>query len=115
MAEYQIDPCAKPRMTRADGWKKRPAVIRYWAFKDRVKLLCVELPLQKGHITFHIPMPNSWSDRRKNKMFLKPHQSRPDLDNLLKGLFDAVYAEDSYIWDFRATKIWDYKGKITIQ
>ena len=114
MTIYQITPCAKPRMTQQDKWKERPVVMRYRAFRERIKLLCVELPLQKSHIIFHIPMPSTWSKKRKAKTFLQPHQNRPDLDNLLKGLFDAVDKEDSYIWDFRATKIWGYEGKIII-
>ena len=34
MKIYDITPIGKPRMTRADKWKQRPAVMRYRAFCD---------------------------------------------------------------------------------
>lgn len=115
MTEYLITPCPKPRMTRADKWKKRPIVMRYRAFKDRVRELNVELPEANSHIIFNISMPKSWNPTKRLKMLLRPHQSRPDLDNYLKGLFDAVYKEDSHIWDVRATKLWAEAGSIEIK
>ncbi len=115
MTEYFINPCPKPRMTRADKWKKRPAVLKYRAFKDRVRELNVELPEAHSHVVFYISMPPSWSQKKRVKMNLKPHQSRPDLDNYLKGLFDAVYKEDSHIWNITATKRWAEFGSIVIK
>lgn len=113
--KYNINPCPKPRMTRADKWKQRPVVMKYRAFKDRVRELNIKLPLSKSHVIFYIAMPKSWSEKKKAIMSLTPHQNRPDLDNYLKGLFDAVYSEDSHIWDVRATKLWAYEGCITIK
>ena len=43
------------------------------------------------------------------------HEDKPDLDNLLKALGDALYDNDSCIWDVRITKIWGYEGKIVIK
>ena len=31
---YHITPVPKPRMTQADRWRKRPCVVRYFAFCD---------------------------------------------------------------------------------
>ena len=45
----------------------------------------------------------------------KPHQQTPDLDNLVKGLADSVYDEDSGIYDFRATKLWGREGAIILK
>jgi hypothetical protein len=28
---------AKPRMTQADSWKKRPIVLKYWDYKHDIK------------------------------------------------------------------------------
>ena len=36
--EYPIIPLGKPRMTQRDKWAKRPAVLRYRAFKDECRL-----------------------------------------------------------------------------
>ncbi|OAT14605.1 endodeoxyribonuclease [Buttiauxella gaviniae ATCC 51604] len=45
----------------------------------------------------------------------KPHQSKPDCDNMLKALMDALFDDDSSIWDCRITKVWGEKGQIIIR
>ncbi len=50
-------------MTRADNWKQRPAVMRYRAFCDEVRLKNVAMPEQGGHITFVVPMPRAGARR----------------------------------------------------
>jgi Holliday junction resolvase RusA-like endonuclease len=46
----------------------------------------------------------------------RPHQQKPDLDNLLKALVDACYQEDKGIWNYgELKKLWDYKGSIIIE
>lgn len=113
--KYPINPVAKPRMTRSDRWKKRPATERYWHFKDDVRAWGVKLPLSGAHVIFSIPMPKSWSKKRKKIYDGQPHRHRADLDNFLKALCDAVYDEDSGIWDIRVTKLWAVEGSIEIK
>lgn len=36
----------------------------------------------------------------------KLHQSRPDIDNLLKAVFDAMLVEDKHIGHVEAAKFW---------
>ena len=116
MKIYNITPVAKPRMTQRDKWLKprRPAVQKYYDFKMQCLLEKVELPEDGGHVIFHLPMPKSWTKKKKAEMCGKRHKSRPDLDNLLKSLSDSVYGEDSIISDVRITKIWSHKGQIQI-
>ncbi|MGJ7799988.1 RusA family crossover junction endodeoxyribonuclease, partial [Enterobacter hormaechei subsp. xiangfangensis] len=45
----------------------------------------------------------------------KPHQSKPDFDNLVKALSDAIYEDDAHIWDARITKLWGEVGQIIIR
>lgn len=111
---YNITPVPKPRMTRGDKWKKRPAVLRYWAFKDEVRLKKLIFPESGTKIIFHMPMPISWSETKKIYHVQSAHKQKPDLDNLIKGLGDAVHAEDKAIWNFQATKLWAYEGAIEI-
>jgi len=111
---YHITPVAKPRMTQSDRWKKRPCVMKYWAFKDLVRLAGIKLPDGYGHVIFYIPMPKSWSKKKKAQMDGKPHKVRKDADNLLKALQDACYDEDKTIWDMRTSKVWAYEGKIEV-
>lgn len=114
IVEYDITPTTAPRMTKSDKWKKRPIVLRYRAFRDEVRLKGVKLHESGFHITFVIPMSESWSDKKKERLNGQPHKLRPDWDNLAKALFDAVYEDDCMIHDVRISKVWGYKGKIII-
>jgi Holliday junction resolvase RusA-like endonuclease len=115
---FEINPMGKPRMTQRDKWAKRPAVTKYWQFKDKLKEQAVklgfEMPEANYHMTFQIPMPESWSKKKKEQMNGKPHQQKPDKDNIEKAFTDALCKDDSYIWDGRTTKIWGYTGKIEV-
>lgn len=125
MKIYNIAPVAKPRMTRQDKnpypprnhrgqqWP-RPIVAKYWNFKNQVIAAKLELPEQGAHVIFRIKMPKSWSMAKKREMNGRLHKQTPDLDNLLKGLCDAVFKDDSVLCDIRATKIWANKGSIQI-
>ncbi|WP_334254054.1 RusA family crossover junction endodeoxyribonuclease [Mannheimia indoligenes] len=113
--EYRITPMGKPRMTRSDKWKQRPEVLRYREFKDEVRLNKVSLPESGYHITFVLPMPKSWSKKKKAEMDGKPHQQKPDKDNLEKALLDALFDDDCRIWDGRVSKVWGETGKIIIK
>jgi len=112
--KYPITPIGKPRMTQRDKWKKRDAVQRYYAFKDHANLLRIKIPESNAHIIFHVPMPKSWSQKKRDAMRGQPHQSRPDVDNFTKALLDSLFAEDSNIWDIRTTKLWSDDGAIEV-
>ena len=111
-----VAPCSKPRMTRADKWKKRQCVTKFFAFRDAIKLSSIHnIALESFDIEFYIPMPKSWSKKKKAKMNGEPHQQRPDLDNYIKAWCDSVFEEDSVVWRFKASKRWtDQEGHIKL-
>ncbi len=119
MKEYLITPVPKPRMTRRDKWLKpaRPAVARYRNFCTQCMLKKVHMPISGGHITFILPMSDSWNEKKKKQFDGMPHQlkRKNDWDNLGKALSDAIYGEDSMIWDIRITKVWGREGKIIVE
>jgi hypothetical protein len=113
---YQIAPVPAPRMTRADAWKKRPVVVQYHAFQSA---LCSEVMLDVLHdriklrdlfshvgIRFYVPMPPSWSKKKRALMAGAPHEAKPDNDNFLKAFFDSLFEQDSCAWDARSQKRW---------
>lgn len=110
-----IIPVPKPRLTRRDKWAKRPIVERYYAFANELRLKWGkdELP-DTFAIHFFIPMPDSWSKKKKERMNFTAHQQRPDIDNYLKAFLDALCEDDSYVWRIKATKVWADKGKLII-
>ena len=111
---YKITPVPKPRQTRADKWKQRPCVMRYRSFADEVRLHGIKLSPYGASVVFYIPMPKSWSKAKKLKMDGTGHQQRPDVDNLCKSLLDAIFADDSHIWNITISKKWSEVGGIEI-
>lgn len=99
----------KPRMTRADTWKKRPIVLHYFQFKDEINKQAKNQDFILGgdfNILFKIPMPKSWSNKKRVEFDNTPHKSRPDLDNLLKAVQDCLLKEDGLVWKVTAIKLW---------
>jgi len=111
---------AKPRMTRSDRWKKRPCVVRYWEFADKLRAAATEADFKLSnevHMEFRIEMPKSWSKKKKGEMDGKPHQTKgsKDIDNLQKSIFDILRpGDDGMIHDVIARKFWSFKPSIKI-
>lgn len=114
MKGYPITPMGKPRMTRGDKYKKRSVVLRYWAFKEECQIRRLALPECCYHLVFVLPMPASWSKKKKAEMYGQPHRGKPDKDNLEKAVLDALFDDDAAIWDGRVTKYWGYEGAILV-
>lgn len=116
MITIPLPPHPKPRMTRADKWKKRKCVVSYRQWCDRLRGLMGDRQLPEAYeIVFHVPMPPSWSQKKRAAMVGTPHQQRPDLDNYIKSVGDALCDEDSHFWQIHATKLWAEEGKIVIR
>lgn len=113
MRWLDLNPCPAPRMTQADRWKKRPPVLRYFAFRDEIRLLKVEIP-ERVRLEFVLPMPKSWSRKKRARRVGGPHQQMPDLDNLVKALLDAALTQDCHVWEIAACKTWGEVGRIGI-
>lgn len=111
---FRVDPVAYVRQTQADRWKKRSSVLKYRAFRDVVRLQAGNwLPPDDAIIQFHIPMPKSWSKKRRAAMEGKRHRQTPDLDNLCKAFYDC-FGEDKHISGYTARKFWAAEGSIIV-
>jgi len=127
---YLLDviPFGAVRMTQSDKWKtdpnhldpkrrQRPAVTKYFAFKNLINLHANSLGFVLGkHIdaVYLCPMPDSWSAKKKERMNATPCETKPDTDNITKAIKDALRKEDSDIWFEKAEKRWAYKGSIIL-
>lgn len=112
-----VTPYGKPRMTQRDKWMRRPCVVRYRQFCDAVRASWpagVPYPAEGAHITFYLPMPKSWGRAKREANRGQAHQGKPDVDNLLKSLLDALHTDDAHVSDVRITKRWADVGYITI-
>lgn len=106
----QGNPVPKPRQTRSDKWNTRPCVVRYREWADLVRECAGVLPLQPEslRIKIYIAIPKSWNTYKREFSVGKPHRYKPDTDNFLKAVVDALYPKgDEMIYDMSAIKFWD--------
>ena len=114
---FKVLPMGKPRMTQRDVWKKRSVVLRYHAFKDNIRRCVDETQglrslLNGGTVnclswTTYLPIPMSWTKKKKAAMAGALHRSRPDRDNIDKAILDSLFKEDSGIASGKIEKRWD--------
>lgn len=115
----EATPIGKPRQSQRDKWKQRPCVMAWRAYADRMRLEARRqdfgLPDAGAQFFFMLPMPKSWSAKKRKAMLLQPHQQKPDIDNLIKAVLDALCEDDCTVWQIgQATKVWGDIGKIII-
>lgn len=104
-------------MVRSDSWRQRDCVLRYWAYKEELNYITHNVGYEPGDILdikFYLPMPDSWSEKKKLLMDGKPHQQKPDADNLMKAFKDSLIEKDETVYDERSRKFWGRKGKIVV-
>jgi Holliday junction resolvase RusA-like endonuclease len=110
-----------------DLYKRKLRIVKYNDYKKelrkeatRVGLMFNEtqtiFPPAGAWIKFYIPVPVSWSKKKKRLHNFEPHQSKPDTSNLHKAFEDALLKEDKIVWDYRASAFWynSIKGYIEI-
>lgn len=112
----EITPQPAVRMTGRGKFVNKYAQ-RYLKYKDDLRLIAGRfvMPQCGYHAIFVIPMPKSWSKKKKAKFNLTPHTNLKDKDNLEKALLDALCGQDKSIWNGEASKVWGYEGKIVIE
>ena len=111
-------PAARPRVT-AKGVYYPPA---YDGYRKALPLLLRGLELYTEPIyvglVFSIPMPKSWTQKKRAAKAGQYHDSRPDIDNYVKGALDAMngvlFLDDAQVAVIRAKKIWSYNGSIEL-
>ena len=103
-------------MTKRDRWARRPAVVRYFQYRDNIRAAWGgrEVPAEL-RLVFVMPMPKSWSNKKRLLMNGTPHQQKPDIDNMIKAVLDALCEEDRFIYDVHATKFWGENGILSIE
>lgn len=114
----EITPIGAPRLSRRDAWDPSPAASRYFAYRDELRIRATQAgytPSERLDLVFYLPMPASWSGRKRARMDGQPHQQKPDFDNLAKAFLDSLTSDDAYVWDVRVRKVWAQRGAIEIE
>ena len=104
-----VVPMGKPRMTRRDKWAKRPCVVAYRAWADAVRLAAGPVPDHVGvlRLRAYMPIPKSLPAHKRPHFVGSPHQRKPDLDNIVKALMDALLPQDQGVYHIEARKVYD--------
>lgn len=111
-------PAPRPRVTRW-GTYNDP---KYTDYKELVKSIakkCIKEPLSGAialEVYFIFEVPKSWNKAKKESA--KYHISKPDIDNLQKGIMDGLsgiaYKDDSQVSYMIAKKEYGVENKIMI-
>lgn len=104
-----IEAMGKPRMTRQDKWKKRDCVVRFRSYADEIRMKVGAVPAGITYVgwTAYLSMPDSWPEKKKAQFAGKDHHSKPDRDNIDKGILDALFESDQSIATGFIAKRWD--------
>jgi Holliday junction resolvase RusA-like endonuclease len=100
---FPVLPISAPRMTRADKWKKRKVVTSYFAYKNSLRLLANQYQYtltSSLSLIFCLPIPDSYSKKKKKELLHQGVTVKPDLDNLIKGYKDALCENDSFVYRY---------------
>jgi len=70
------------------------------------------------NMTFHTPIPKSWSQKRRMAVIGMPDTRRPDIDNFAKFILDVmnrlVYEDDSLITTLHCEKVYSDEPRTEI-
>ena len=98
---------------------------RYLAYKQHIAHLVkqqIKTPSESpilADITFYMSMPTSWSGKKKERLNGAVHKSKPDIDNLIKGLFDSfnkiAWKDDNQVYEVHSKKVYSYNPGIGVE
>lgn len=125
---FDIIPTSAPRMSQSDKWKTNPnhqdpkkrqreVVTKYFAFKDNLRWQAKQMNYEfKNYldIVFIVPIPNSFSEKKKERLNGTPVKTKPDIDNYVKAFMDSLKSEDGDVWFIKAIKVYGFKGSILV-
>lgn len=123
----EITPVAKgrPRTARMGGRvvtytpDKTRSAEKQIAMEARIANIRPVLAPTSVFIEFGIPMPTSWSEKRRNEQLGLPVMTRPDIDNYVKLVMDALdgiaWPDDNQVYRVDAQKVYAEKGYINMR
>lgn len=107
-----------PRMTQRDKWMQRPCVMAYRGWCDQLRTAAPSLPIAADvdeiNIVATYSPPESWSPRRRQLAIGTKKRSKPDGDNILKAVCDALWNDDHKLGDKVVCRRWGEIDQIQI-
>lgn len=91
-------------MTRRDKWAKRPCVVRYFKFRDKIR---ARLKRDDAPTEVHVKA------YFKHQTRTGPHNQKPDIDNIIKAVLDT-WKEDKATYKVSGEKWWGDEDRLEI-
>lgn len=124
--EVNVPPMGAVRMTQRSKWKNQSAK-NYLQYKNIVGYAArkhFKVPINgpvATEIEFYYPVPQSWSKKDKNKALsgqIFP-TVKPDIDNVVKGIFDSLnkiaWEDDNRVVALITRKYYSTQPRIVIK
>jgi Holliday junction resolvase RusA-like endonuclease len=125
---FDVIPTSAPRMSQSDRWKTNPnhpdpkkrqreVVTKYFAYKDTLRWQAKQMNYEfKNYldIVFIVPIPDSFSEKKKQRLNGTPVKTKPDIDNYVKAFMDSLKSEDGDVWFIKAIKVYGFKGSVLV-
>jgi Holliday junction resolvase RusA-like endonuclease len=115
---FEVTAASRPRVTRYGTFYSK----NYEAFRKVVgEWLDKQIPVKligaiKANFIFIMPLPKSFSKKKKDSLLGKPCLTKKDCDNMIKAIQDILqgryFDDDSQIYLVTASKYWGEKGII---
>jgi len=110
-------PAPRPRVTRRGTYNPE----RYTNYKKAIAMQCRGMTKHEGavvmRVAFQFKYPKSWSKKKKEAAGY--HTSKPDTDNLIKGVKDALngiaYHDDAQVSQIEAVKYYGDRDVIAVE
>ena len=126
--EFVVDvtPQGKQRARSGNGHHYTPQKTREYesliALHSKQAMIAANLEPLTGAVRVHIvakmPMPKSWSQKKRREMNHLPAVVKPDTDNIAKSICDAmngiVYLDDKQVWCASVERYWDIEGSLQV-
>lgn len=114
---------SRPRIFK-NGGKADGKVYGAWRKEMETRLLAIEykdVSEEEGivlglRVDCVYAMPKSWSNKKRAEMLGRLKVSKPDLDNVLKAIKDAMFKKDEVVAALETVKYWglDNEVKVTV-
>nr|ABZ05876.1 hypothetical protein ALOHA_HF400048F7ctg1g1 [uncultured marine microorganism HF4000_48F7] len=104
-------------MTRRDRWK---SALAWSSISNTVTSSALKPSSMASRFRTLSPSRSTWlcqnhgARRREAKHVGKPCQSKPDLDNVLKGFMDALRTDDASVYAVSASKFWSEQPGVVL-
>jgi len=119
-----IVPMGAVRITRR-GIHVDKYMKRYLSYKQEISLRMKAMGFEPVEsmlivkIRFYMPVPKSYSKKKRESLLGQPHGKKPDSDNLIKSVFDAansvLWKDDAQVFRVEAEKIYSEQPGIDFE